>query len=277
MNYQTIPIKINNVNETAYLTLYLQDSPKEMGIRKRPIILICPGGAYFYVSERESEPIAMQIMAMGYHAAVLRYSVEPCRFPVQLTELALSIKMLRENAEKWNIQSNMVFVAGFSAGGHLAASLAVFWNRDWLVKRCGISQEMKELLHPDGLILGYPVITSGEYAHKDSFRYLLGNELEEKKDQVSLEKHVGSHVPPAFIWHTDEDVHVPAENSLLFVMAMRRNHIPVEFHLYEHGNHGLALATELSMGADGSSVCPSSSSWIGLLYSWIETFRKNWN
>ena len=103
-----------------------------------------------------------------------------------------------------------VFLCGFSAGGHVAASLGVLWNEPEI-----FSKDQAESIRPDGLILGYPVISAGEWAHRGSFEMLAGDDLE-KQQFFSLENHVDQEIPPVFLWHTAEDPTVPVENSPVF-------------------------------------------------------------
>ena len=166
-----------------------------MAINDRPLILLCPGGGYTRTSDREAEPMALKFLAMGYHAAVLRYSCAPAEYPTSLKELAYSIKFLREHAKEWHIDPHKIVVEGCSAGGHLAASLGVFWDEDFLAESQGLSASEHELLRPDGLLLCYPVITSGEFAHRGSFENLLGSRQEELGEKLSLEKQVTNKVP----------------------------------------------------------------------------------
>ena len=110
--------------------------------RKRPVVVICPGGGYTMTSDREAEPIAMQYLAKGYHAVILRYSVEPARYPLALLQLAKSVAFLRENAAEFHIDTNKIVIQGFSAGGHLAASLGVFWKKNFIAETLVIDSEM---------------------------------------------------------------------------------------------------------------------------------------
>ena len=174
----------------AHLVTYIQEYSEAMAINDRPLILLCPGGGYTRTSDREAEPMALKFLAMGYHAAVLRYSCAPAEYPTSLKELAYSIKFLREHAKEWHIDPHKIVVEGCSAGGHLAASLGVFWDEDFLAESQGLSASEQELLRPDGLLLCYPVITSGEFAHRGSFENLLGSRQEELGEKLSLEKQV---------------------------------------------------------------------------------------
>lgn len=254
----------------AELTVYLHEHYQEIAVETRPLVLVCPGGAYAYTSEREADPLAAQFLAMGYHAAVLRYSCAPAVYPTALTELAYSLELIRRNGEDWYVNPEQIIVLGCSAGGHLAASMGVFWKEEFLAGALGIRKEEQKLIRPDGMILCYPVITSGEFAHRGSFQNLLGARQEELSAKMSLENQVDKDTPPAFIWHTYEDGAVPAENSLLFVTALRRAGVPAEFHMYPKGSHGLALANRLTQNQDGNAAQPECTSWVGLAHTWIE-------
>ena len=218
-------------------------------------------------SDREAEPIALAFASRGFQAAVLRYPVAPARYPEALFSLAEAAAWLRGHGEENRINTAQVTVCGFSAGGHLAASLGVFWNQDFLTQGTGLRGDE---IRPDRLLLCYPVISAGEYAHLNSFDRLLGAGAgAEQLEAVSLERHVTSLVPPTFLWHTCEDQIVPVENSLLFALALRKRRIPLELHIYSEGVHGLALANELTMDAGGGSVCPSCEGWIDLACAWM--------
>lgn len=254
----------------AKLITYIQDYSKDMAIDKRPLILICPGGGYARTSDREAEAMALQFLAMGYHAAVLRYSCAPAKYPTALLELASCMVLIRGNAEEWHVDAEKIVVQGCSAGGHLAASLGMFWDEDFLAEGIGLEGPDHELLRPNGMILCYPVITSGEFAHRGSFENLLGDRQEELGEKMSLEKQVTDKTPRAFIWHTFSDGSVPVENSLFLVSALRKAGIPTEFHMYPRGEHGLALANHLTETSDGRALQEECTSWIGLARTWLE-------
>ena len=206
---------------------------------------------------------------MGYHAAVLRYSTAPARFPVALTELAFSVKHIREHAKEWHVDTNKIIVQGCSAGGHLAASLGMFWDENFLAEELDLDESQHDLIRPDGMILCYPVITTGKFTHRFSVQNLIGDN-EELRETMSLEKQVSSKTPKAFIWHTFEDEGVLVENSLLLVNALRRVGISTEFHMYPRGKHGLALANQLTATTDKKSVQEECASWIDLVRTWLE-------
>lgn len=270
MIHEIIPIQEKGSEKYARMCTYFWEYSEDIPIGDRPVVLICPGGAYYATSDREAEAIALKIMDMGFHAAVLRYSVAPAKYPTALTEVARAVSLLREHAKEWHIDKEKIAVMGFSAGGHLAAGFGVFWNEPFLADAIGCETEK---LRPNALLLCYPVITSDpKYWHEGSFRNLLGEEPDgDMLGRMSLEKQVGEQVPKTFIWHTFEDESVPAENSLLWVQALMRHKIPVEFHLYEKGIHGLSLATELTDNQRRETVCPESQSWITLAQTWLKS------
>lgn len=268
MIHEVINLNLDGYNLETSAKLYayrLDNTPQSDAFRKRPAVIICPGGGYGHTSDRESEPIAMQYLAAGYHAFVLRYHVAPNRYPIALLELASAIKIIREHASEWMIDEKKIILNGFSAGGHLAASLSTFWSSDWLAKAIATT---KEMIQPNGCILAYPVITSGEFAHRGSFENLLGEDTA-RMAEVSLEHQVNSNTPPMFIWHTYEDASVPVENSLLFLAALRRYKISTEFHMYPHGGHGLALANQETQMSDGRGLQEECQGWIHLAIRWI--------
>jgi len=224
--------------------------------KKKAIIVICPGGAYQWLSPRESEPVARAFEAMGYETSILRYTVHAEGDPAPLglrpvRELSERVAQLRKTAD-----GVPVFVCGFSAGGHLAATLGVHW------KTLGLSR-------PDGLILCYPVITAEEgLCNPGSIQSIAG---ENQRDFFSLEKHVSADTPPTFLWHTAEDHSVPVENSMMFAAALRRCGVPFEMHIYPFGEHGLSLATdEVTEYEKGRLPDAHVAGWINECDAWLE-------
>ena len=270
MIHKKIEIIARGVEAVGNLYTYFLDSSIEMRPNeKRPVILMCPGGGYEMTSDREAEPMAMQFLAMGYHVAILRYSVSPARYPVALQQVAESVLYLKNHAEEYHIDPEKIVLQGCSAGGHLAANSGIAWNRPFLTKLMGVEND-PERLRVAGLLLCYPVITSGEKAHEESFRNLLGEQYEEKKEELSLENQVTSDTPPTFLWHTATDETVPVENSLYFFQACLQQGVSAELHIYPVGGHGLSLANEETCRANGIGVQKECQSWIGLAQTWLE-------
>lgn len=210
--------------------------------RRKPAMLICPGGAYAFVSRyREGEAIAYKYLSEGFDAFILKYSVYPEHYPQQVMEAAAAINYIRSHAEEWKI--GKVAVCGFSAGGHLAASLGVFWKDPFI---CDALKVTAEAIRPDAMVLGYPVITAdSSFSHIDSIQNVSGTTDKESPiyKKMSLENSVDADTPPAYIWHTAEDAAVPVRNSIVFANALALNKVPFEFHVFPYGGHGLAMGS----------------------------------
>ncbi len=246
---------------------YCLDNSEEIDLnRKRPSVLVIPGGGYEMTSDREAEPIAMRFLAAGYNAFVLRYSVKPSVFPVALLEAAEAMKQIREHADEWHVDVDAIAVIGFSAGGHLAANLATSASDDVLAAH-GYNPDA---VRPNGLMLAYPVITSGPLAHRGSFDSLLGDLKDDQDalDSVSIEKHIDAKTPPVFVWHTVPDDCVPYENTLMLIDACKKAGVKVEAHLFPDGGHGLALgnAETAWQGVNGIEACVQVWPWLAIAW-----------
>lgn len=249
------------------LCTYLLDNYDEIDpVRKRPMVLICPGGGYEMTSKREAEAVAIRYNSFGFHACVLYYSCKPAQYPVALFQLAKSMEIIWENADDWNVNKEKIAINGFSAGGHLALCLGECWNSRKFSQDVGISSAK---MKPSALILAYPVVSAGEFANKGSFTALLGTDLSEEWDKLSLEKQINSFVPPVFVWHTCEDRAVPVENSLLLVEGLRKTGIPFELHIYQKGDHGLSLGTK-EVCTEQGQLDTDVSNWIEMAARWLQ-------
>lgn len=253
------------ITERATLQAYLHSPSLEMRSETavlRPAIIICPGGSYEFCSDREADPPAFAFLNMGLQVFVLRYSTgKNAGDKNPLTELAASIKLVRENAGHWQIEPQKVLVCGFSAGGHLAASIGVHWNDPEVMARCGAKDAA--YLRPDGLVLCYPVITSGVYAHRPTIANVCANS-KEADAYWSLETQVTAETPPTFLWHTMMDAAVPVENSFLFAQQLHKHSVPCECHFFEQGKHGMSTATN-----EVAAASKMVNDWIGLCRIWL--------
>jgi len=264
--------KINcnpNPNSNAKLIGYLHDDdPNELPNRKqRPCVVVCPGGGYEFVSAREADPPALAFFAKGYNVFILSYSVLEEAINMQpLIDISLSVMEIRNNHANWNIISDQIAVCGFSAGAHLAASLGTLWDNSVLKEKISTQGGINK---PNAMILCYPVITAGQFAHRGSFTCLTGSETEDESCQIfSLEKQVNASTPPAFLWHTVEDNCVPVENTILFASALQHNHIPFECHIYPNGGHGQSMCNvEVNSKNDHCATWfPLCTQWLGELF-----------
>ena len=238
-----LDIEIQTMFSPAHLTVFLHEESYLKKPETRDMIMVIPGGAYAGIAPLEGEPVCTEYFSRGFNTALLKYSVKPAEFPEALTQSALALWHLRQNAKEYNINPERIFINGFSAGGHLAASLGTLWHHPLLKRTTGLDNEK---FKPNGMILAYPVITSGQYAHRDSINNLLGKNRDNEKllSLVSLENQVSDKTVPTFIWATSTDDAVPAENTLLFAWALQKNKIPYESLIFSHGKHGLSLATK---------------------------------
>ena len=242
---------------------------------ERPLVLIIPGGAYAFCSDREAEAVAFKFLAEGIHAAVLRYSVAPNRYPAAALEAAWALQYCRSHARQWHVDPDAISVLGFSAGGHLAGTLGTCWRNPVFQKVLGNGVSWR----PDSQILCYPVLSLGEFTHEGSRDNLLGtpsdpeNQLD-KKNQLSLETQVSPDTPPTFLWHTAEDGSVPVENSLMYAASCRRNGVPFELHIFERGGHGLSTCEEIT-STEEEQIVPDNTSWIPLAVRFVLRHWKN--
>lgn len=222
MIYEKIGLKdiASKLKESnAVISVYIPENSEEINInKKRETIIMCPGGGYVMTSDREAEPVALKFMAEGFNVVVLRYSVAPNKFPKALIELAATVNYARSKSEEWNVDKDKIIVCGFSAGGHLAGSLGVLWDNKILEEALEMN---KDNIKPNAMMLCYPVITSGEFAHKGSFDNLLDENISEvEREKLSLEKLVSKETPQTFLWHTFDDGAVPVQNSLFFANSL---------------------------------------------------------
>lgn len=223
--------------------------------KAKGIVLLCPGGGFEWLSEREGEIIAPFFERAGWLPAVVNYSVftgKPLG-TVPLHQLAEAVSLTRKL-----FPGRCVVAAGFSAGGHVACSL-------------GVHYKTLALEAPDALVLGYPVITAGPYTHEKTIKNLAGWG---DKSFFSLENFVTSDMPPTFLWHTVTDCDVPVQNSLLLAGAMAKAHVPFELHLFPWGVHGLSLAVpEVDDPAKGRVADEHIARWFSLCLEWLDRIK----
>lgn len=250
-------IYFNKAVPNAYLTTYVS----ELKQTKHDAILVIPGGGYAEVcSDREGHPIAMAFAARGVNAFVLEYTVKPNDPYLPLTEASLAMKFIKEHAEEYAIDPERVFVVGFSAGGHLAATLGTMWNDAVLAERAG---DLAGLNRPAGMLLCYAV--TNHIGNETTLRNLLGEHFSDAYlHAFAVNERVSADTCPAFLVHTGEDECVPVEkNALVMATALSKIGIPYEMHIYPKGPHGMALA-------DGNTSC-GNPAWIDAAYArWVD-------
>lgn len=233
MKTETLPLW-PDTSINAELVRYIRDDDTAC-----PAVLVIPGGGYTCVCEdTEGRPIAERFATLGFNTFVLHYRVNPNRFPAPVQDAARAMKLIRGRASEWNVIPDAIATCGFSAGGHLAAAVGTLWK---LVDASAGDAFDSVSPVPNACILSYAVITGGERGHGGSVENFCGDTSERSRHLFSLEEHVTSDTPPAFIWATNEDNVVPVENSFLYYSALRKNGRVCELHIYPFGNHGMQL------------------------------------
>ena len=220
--------------------------------RVHPCMIVLPGGGYAVVVPPEGEIVAKAFNKLGYNCFVMTYTTNQLmREPVMdqaMRDLARAVRLVRRDAGKYRIDPDKLYVCGFSAAGHVCASVCDYW--DEIEDGDAVLNDFS--CRPDAAVLSYPVITSGRYAHQDSFRFLLGADIYDRTDdeaavllnRYSLEKNVKKTNPPCFIWQTVTDDLVPVENSYLYAEALRANGVKHAHHVFSEGWHGLSIPNQ---------------------------------
>lgn len=221
------------ITPTATITGYVHDdNPATIGEATRAGVLIFPGGGYRFCSPREAEPVAVAYLAEGFNAFVLRYAVAEHPWETSHADGLTALDWLREHATETGIDPARVAIVGFSAGGHLAASVGVTAAR-----------------RPDALVLGYPVT-------RPDLGVLMSKTI---LDVVAA---VDADTPPSFVFTTQGDEQVSSTESLEYCLALARRGIPYETHVYLKGPHGMSLATPLTAAGRADLTDEDVASWL---------------
>ena len=240
----------------------------ELAMGPRPAIIVFPGGGYTHLSPREAEPIAKKFFAAGFQAFILYYSIgEKARFPRPLEEASMAISYVRAHAEQYHVDPARVFVVGFSAGGHLAASIGTLFDRP----EAAFPGMEPGSNRPTGMILSYAVTCVDTEKIARSFTQTLGGDVtKEELLRWSPADHVTEQTPPAYIWHTANDKTVPILHSLIMAQRLAEKKIPFELHVFPDGPHGLALANAQTAGGKPDFIRPDAAQWIDEAIDWAK-------
>lgn len=297
----TEKIQLFKDNPCSNLFTYILEAQISTNVfKKRPAIIICPGGSYLFTATKEGEPVASNFIAKGYHTFVLRYRTyfkermndinqipdinETAHYPEHIYDLLESIRIIKENAEKWYIDSDNIFVLGFSAGAHVAASLGVKWDDDFLLKRFNKKVD-SAFFKPKGILLCYPLLDikrlvenvtksedkqlrrQADFISKAVFG--CKNPTKEQVDELNIKNHIREDMPPVFLWHTYDDAITSSEDSAEFICGLIRHNVNCEFHLFAHGRHGMALCDETSASTE-NDINKECAEWVKLADNWIK-------
>lgn len=278
------------------LTTYILDgSSSLLNGRKRPAVLICPGGAYLFCSNREAEPVALHFAAMGYHAFVLRYStysggteydlsdtdlpVHPDSIhPAPMRDIGKAFLTIRAHADEWLVDMEKIAICGFSAGAHNCAMYAVYWDKPVIHEFFG---EEPSQFKPALAILSYGISDyhsmgrntsdpkNQKLSQSASIAFLgTTSPTADLLDEVSPAMHVSKNTPPTFLWATSEDALVPPENTTIMATALAKAGVPFEVHIFEEGQHGLSLADQTTATA-AWQIDPDAAQWVALVEKWM--------
>jgi acetyl esterase/lipase len=232
-------------------------------------VVVCPGGGYGMLAvDHEGKQVAEWLNSLGITAFVLKYRLGPrYHHPAMLQDAGRAIRIVRANASPWNLDPHKIAILGFSAGGHLASTAGTHFDAG---KPDSDDPIERVSSRPDRMILVYPVIAlATPYGHSGSLKNLLGDKPpSELVESLSNERQVTKETPPTFLAHTNADTGVPAENSILFALALRKAGVPVELHLFERGPHGLGLGN--GTAAFRVPAEPSFKAWPKLCETWLK-------
>jgi acetyl esterase/lipase len=225
-----------------------------------PAVIIAPGGSYRHLAaNHEGRQIANWFNAMGITAFVLQYRLGPrYHHPIELGDAQRAMRLVRSRAKEFELDPAAIGFMGFSAGGHLASTLATHFEAGNSSDTDAVNREG---CRPDFLILAYPVISmTADYSHKGSVGNLLGDSHDPAlAKSLSNELNVTSSTPPTFLFSTSGDTVVPPENTVAFYLALRKSGVPAEMHIFEKGPHGVGLAlNDVAL-----------SEWGTLLRNWL--------
>jgi acetyl esterase/lipase len=273
----TETIYLREGDDKIKMQTFVHDDTYNVYAGKRSAMVVLAGGGYmFLANNREGEPVAINYFAEGFNCFLVDYSIgDDAGFPRPVQDVSAAIVHIRRNAEKYNVDPEKIYVIGFSAGGHLAASIGSFWDEDWAIYGDMKKGENK----PTAVLTCYPVITGDtRYYHHDSFMRLLGYPIdkqdatEEELALYSVEKHITDKTVPTFIWHTFEDTCVPVENSLVYASALKAADVHFEMHIYPKKDHGLSIATKETWWGAEHLNDPHVGSWFRDSLEFIKLF-----
>ena len=268
----------NTLENDPILTSYCADTYVEYCIdKKRECVLVLPGGAYAFVSEREKEPVALRLLGYDISVFTLEYTIAPkLKYPNPFVEVYAALAYIRRNADLYHVDPNRISVMGFSAGGHLAATVSAYHESEEFANYLGIKLAEMRI---NGCILSYPVITlDPNVAHLDSAKNITQgrNDLMQK---LSIENHITPNFPKTFIWHTTFDNVVPLKNTLLLADELAKNKVFFEMHIYPMHDHGQSLAdssvyTDKMIDQKTLNEMRYNSQWINQAINFIKNYVK---
>ncbi|MCU1259708.1 MAG: alpha/beta hydrolase [Bryobacterales bacterium] len=238
------------------LTVYMPRS----ATKDATAVIVCPGGGYGALAmNHEGRQIANWLNSYGIVAFVLKYRLGPrYHHPIEMGDAQRAVRTVRARAKEFGVAADRVGAWGFSAGGHLASTIGTHFD----AANANASDPIDAVSsRPDFLILAYPVISfTTPYTHKGSLKNLLGENPDKALvESLSNELQVTAQTPPTFLFSTNADAGVPAENAVLFYLALRKAKVPAELHVFQNGPHGVGLG----------NTDPALAEWPVTLANWL--------
>ncbi|MGT2715402.1 alpha/beta hydrolase [Streptococcus respiraculi] len=289
-----------NTNKTAFVEVYSLDSDISYKVhKKRPAMIICPGGAYLISAIKEGEAVASQFLSQGYSCFVLRYSTflkdreslssecpnidERAHYPHQILQLLETIHLIHENADEWNIDTDVIFATGFSAGAHIVGTVATRWNDPYFTEKLTFIPNGNELKLA-GCVLGYPMLEGPLLEHPNVELRAQSKLMElclyghtdptiSEKEGIELIRFISADTSPIFAWHTTGDEVTSARLTTDFISEVQKYDIDAEYHLFSGGQHGLSLSNKLYAKND-SEINSRIGLWLPLVYNWLDYIRE---
>lgn len=247
--------------------------------KKRPAMVICPGGAYFKLAHRESEPIALHYNGEGFHSFILRYPIDnhKSQYPYPVLSLFQALTLIRKHSDEWLVDVSRIYVMGFSAGGHVAGLYANLWNDPSLIAKAGVVNE--DLPKVKGVILAYPLVgttnrPSSEWNdERKLFQCLYGTETpsQDRVSAVTLSNLINAETLPQFIWCAADDPVLNSADTVSYVLRLQEEKRNVEFHMFKNGSHGLALGDYATADPEDANLFRPMSLWPQLAANWMKT------
>lgn len=285
-------------SSARYISYLFDKAENPPMVKKRPAMIICPGGGYLSTEYREGEPVAMHFLNLGYQVFVLHYHTRSTGgdtvYPSPLYDIAKLILTVRQNADEWGIDPEKVGIMGFSAGGNLCSILSTRWHSSLLREKFGV--ENSELFKPTCAVLCYPLTKEKTFVEGGNerpeipeplkpYEYLLtametamsrtffGTETpsEEQLRLLRTVDEVDKRTPPTFLWTAADDYMVDAACSIDYASALLRHRVPVELHVFEHGGHGLSKGT-VDSASTPLEIDPVAAKWLELADNWLKKY-----
>lgn len=265
---QTQDLTLTNFNQRKFtIHTYFLNENEKLPFKKRPLMIVIPGGSFEHLSKREAEPVALSYCGQGFHSVVVDYNLihdEGDIYPDAALDILTVVAYFRKNADQYKIDPERIYTIGFSAGGHVASyanSMAIN-----LIAADKYHYHV-DTVRPNATILGYPLINIDKigFPIPAEFEKYLPDSVQERDSALG----VGPKTPPTLIFHAVNDPVVLIDNALEYITALTKSHVKYEAHFFEDGGHGFSLATK-AVATSKEMINPHNAHWFNLSLEWLE-------